>query len=266
MIFNCFLDDSKDGRGEKVFVSAGYFGTKEYWADLRREWNKRLKEFGIDYFKTSEFKMLTGQFSQFKTTQYPPPTGRDAANEIRDTLLAIPRNLSGLVGVGVVIPVDDYKKVCAIPGCKEFFETDPYRRALEGVFRETIKAIESLPGKHRVAFVHDDEDDFDELRRWYREYLKVNPRHAKSMGGFQPLNDKQHPPLQMADAIANFTQEKAIEWLENGRRTLPSAWPFKAHHLGIWTEEWMKGLLKFELKRRGKPIPVELQSEKYDDF
>jgi hypothetical protein len=78
--------------------------------------------------------------------------------------------------------------------------------------------------------------------------------------GLMPLRDKHHPPLQMADAIANFTQEKGIEWLNNGRQTLTSGWPFDVYHLGIWTEDYMLGVLKHELRRRGKPIPPDLES------
>jgi hypothetical protein len=38
-----------------------------------------------------------------------------------------------------------------------------------------------------------------------------------------------------------------------------SEWPQE-----LWNEEYMPGILKHELKRRGKPIPAVLQSQKYD--
>ena len=259
MIFQCFLDDSKDQTQSKVFVSAGFIGTRESWSDLRAAWSKCLKHYELEYFKTSEYKMLEGQFAKFRTAVYPPPTGREKASEIRGSLLAIPRNLSDIKGMGCVIPIEDYTKVCVRPEAAEFFAAKPYRRALEGIFNEVCRAIETLPGKHAVAFVHDSGNDFDELRRYYNEYKTINQRHAGIMAGFQPLDDRRHPPLQMADAIANFTQEKGVEWLENGRQTLESALPFNVYHLGIWTEKYMLGILKHELKRRGKPIPDDLQ-------
>jgi hypothetical protein len=43
-----------------------------------------------------------------------------------------------------------------------------------------------------------------------------------------------------------------------------SAEPFDVYHLGIWTEDYMLGVLKHRLRRRGKPIPADLQSKKYD--
>src|SRR5271170_1297739 len=128
MVFDCFLDDSKDQDQSKVFVSAGFLGTREYWSDLRLGWSKCLKEYGLEYFKTSEYKMLRGQFAKFKTADYTAPTGREKANEIRDSLLSIPRNLRGIKGIGVIIPVEDYAKVCARQEAKEFFAAKPYRR------------------------------------------------------------------------------------------------------------------------------------------
>jgi len=98
--------------------------------------------------------------------------------------------------VGRVIPVEDYQKVCARPEAQEFFAAKPYRRALEGILNEVARGIEGLPGKHAIAYVHDDGEDFDELRHYYNDYKAINKRHAKLMAGFMPLNDKEHPSLQ----------------------------------------------------------------------
>jgi hypothetical protein len=65
----------------------------------------------------------------------------------------------------------------------------------------------------------------------------------------------------MADAIANFSTENGLKWLDN--RTPISGWPFNVYHIGVWDEEYMLGLLKHELRRRGKPIPDDLQDDKY---
>jgi hypothetical protein len=102
-------------------------------------------------------------------------------------------------GDNVVIPVEDYAKVCARPEAKDFFEAEPYRRALEGVFNETIKAIETLPGQNIVVFVHDNGDDFDKLRSYYEAYKFVNPRHALSMGG-----DRERLRQAQADRVKPF--------------------------------------------------------------
>src|ERR1700688_859933 len=61
MVFQCFLDDSKDQFRDRVFVSAGFFGRREDWKRLRSSWRKCLNHNGIKYFKTSEYKMLEGE-------------------------------------------------------------------------------------------------------------------------------------------------------------------------------------------------------------
>jgi hypothetical protein len=262
MVFQCFLDDSKDQRQDKVFVSAGFFGRREDWEQLRSSWAKCLNRNGLEYFKTNEYKMLEGQFSRFKTAAYPAPIGRQKASAIRDELLAIPRRFRGIKGIGIVIPVEDYERVCARPEGNDFFAAKSYRRALEGVFDLMARSVETLPGKHVVAYVHDSGSDFDELRSYYEEYKVLNPRHAKYMGAFVPLDDKQHPPLQMADAIANYMQGKGVQWLQS-RETIREVVPFNVHHMGVWTEHFMLSILKRNLMRLGRPIPEDLQSDEY---
>src|SRR5712691_6322885 len=86
MLFHCFLDDSKDQNQSKLLVSAGFLGTKDDWHHLRIAWKKRLKKDGLKYFKTSEYKMLEGEFARFKTAAYPSPNGRNKASQITNDL------------------------------------------------------------------------------------------------------------------------------------------------------------------------------------
>ena len=68
MVYHCFLDDSKDKHQKKLMVSAGFFGRKEDWDGLRLAWKSVLKSHGIDYFKSSEYYRLDGQFERFEHT------------------------------------------------------------------------------------------------------------------------------------------------------------------------------------------------------
>jgi len=262
MVFQCFLDDSKDQHQNQVYVSAGFFGTHDDWAQVRSSWAKCLRDHELEYFKTSEYKMLEGQFARFRTSDYPPPAGREKATEIRNELLTIPRSLRGIKGIGVAIPVADYEKGCSRPEASDFFAAKPYRRALEGVFDVMARSIKTLPGKHVVRFAHDNGSDYDELRSYYEEYKHLNPKHAKYMAGFTALDDKGHPPLQMADAIANYMQEKGLEWLKS-RQTVVGEAPFNVHHVGVWTEHFMLSIVKRNLIRLGRPIPQDLESDEY---
>jgi hypothetical protein len=76
-VYKCFMDDSKDSQQARMLVCAGWIGERNDWIDFCGRWNKRLKSDGIDYFKTSEYKMLKGQFERFR--KLPVPDGRNAA-------------------------------------------------------------------------------------------------------------------------------------------------------------------------------------------
>ena len=264
MVYHSFLDDSKDQNQSKLFVSAGFFATKDDWGALRIAWDKRLREDGIQYWKTSQYNRLSDQFQIFR--QYDPPLGREKARKLRFDLQEIMRGIPGIQGIGVAIPMDAYEKVAARPEAKQFFNDDSkYRRALESVMFETVKMVRHKPGRNVVAFVHGEESDFDTLRRYYLEFKQHNPKSAKFMAGFQPLDDKQHPPLQAADMAANFTLEKGLEFIDTNQKLLAlEQLEGSLHRLAVWDEHYMLSVLKRNLIANGMPIPQDLQLEEYN--
>lgn len=245
-------------------MSAGFIGTLEAWGRLRSAWSKRLSVDGLKYFKTSEYKMLDGEFSKFKTAAYPPPSGRNAAKKIRADLQALVEREHDIHGVGVAIPVTDYNEVCARPEAQGVMFGDPYHRALESVMWETAQAVAKRPGRNMVVFVHDDGSDFADLHALYKRFLKINKKTAKYIAGFQPLDDKLHPPLQAADMMANYTLSISQDWLASGRekqKALEMKRSIKL--LGVWEKHYILSLLKRSLIARGKPIPIDLKGDEY---
>ena len=265
MVYHCFLDDSKDQNQSKLMVSAGFFGTKEEWGGLRVAWKKVLKAHGLEYFKSSEYYSLTKQFAQFKTDEYPKPKGREAAQEIRSELQAVIQQHRGIRGVGISVLLEAYGRVYARPEAKGVLPGNPYEAALDSVMYETAKIIRARPGRNMVAFVHDDGDEFDGLRSAYRKFTEVNPSIAKFMGGFQPLDDKLHPPLQAADMVANYNLQLGLEGLASGNmKANVQEMRQNINLLGFWDEGFILAVLKRNLISKGNPIPVDLQSKEYD--
>ena len=264
MVYTCYLDDSKDANQSKLFVSAGFFGPKDDWLSLRKDWTTVLKEKGIDYFKSSEYNYLCDQFAKYRTDSYPPPYGRNAAKGIKDALGEVVRRHPFIRGVGISVLVEDYEKVRSRPETNGIFGENPYHRALESVMYETVKIIRNRPGHNIVAFVHDEESDFDTLRRLYLGFKKMNPKTAKYLGGFAGFSDKEEPPLQMADMIANSTLEVGMDRLAKGAAELDQArigMKENINLLGLWNEDYMLSVLKRNLIVRGRPIPLDLQPE-----
>lgn len=263
MVYKCFLDDSKDQKQEQMIISAGFFAPDEAWQPLRLAWNKCLRHHGIDYFKTSEFRMLSGQFQKFKGIDYPRPSGSEAANEIRGQLHHLLESAKGINGIGVAVPVADYDEVREMPEAKEMgvFEGPIYHGALVAVITETLKAMRGFAGRNMAAFVHDVGNDFVELHAVYKGFMKTNPYWAKYSGGFQPLDDKKHPPLQAADMAANYALQLGLKWLSSDRSEQErKEFQQSIKWIGIWDKTYLLSLLRNQYKHKQLPIPPRLQN------
>jgi hypothetical protein len=264
MIYQSFLDDSKDPLQARLMVSAGFVGTPAEWGSLRSGWAAVLRKHDIKYFKSSEYYSLTGEFAKFRGDAYPKPKGREAAQQIRSELQAVMNRHSGIRGVGISVPLETYYRVYERPEAKGALPADPYQAALVSVIYETAKIAKSQQGRNMVTFVHDDDDHFDNLRSAVGKFKDVNADIAKYIGGFAPLDDKLHPPLQAADMVSNYTLQLGLQGLESG--------DFKANVqemreniglLGVWDEGYILSVLKVNLLRKGRPIPIDLESDEY---
>lgn len=245
MIFYGYLDDSKDRLQEKVIVSGSFIGTKDTWADFRIAWNKKLKEHDIGYYKTSEWRGLRGQFGRFSSEKnYPKPSGRKAADDIRDQLEKIVDS-SGIGGIGIVISVPVFKEVLSMPEFKEKMERmTPYQLVLQMLFLKSVEQIKTVPGNHMVAFVHDEGDDCPFLTATYKEFKKKNPRTARYMAGFSCLDDKLHPPLQCADMVANTVNHYAQEWQVNPTEASLKRLRESILQVNVWSKDFLIKVLK----------------------
>ena len=179
MIYQCFLDDSKDATQTQMYVCGGFVGKRDEWTSFRLQWDARLQGEAMKYFKSSEYKMLCGEFARFRAL--PKPEGRNAAKRVRDDLFNIIRNHSNLRWVGVCVPLEEWNTVAQRPEAAGII-THPYRRAIESMFVEVVKrGFRRITWNRnsRVEFVHDDGPDSPELSELYAAFKKLNPKTAK---------------------------------------------------------------------------------------
>jgi hypothetical protein len=265
MIYQSFLDDSKDRLQARLMVSAGFIGTQAEWRSLRSGWAAVLRKHDIKYFKSSEYYSLTGEFAKFRSDVYPKPKGREAAQQIRSELQAVMKRHSGIRGVGISVPLETYYRVYdERPEAKGTLPADPNQAALVSVINETAKIAKAQRGRNMVTFVHDDDDHFDNLRSAVRKFKDVNAGIAKYIGGFAPLDDKLHPPLQAADMVANYTLQLGLQGLESDdMKANVQEMRENIGLLGVWDEGYILSVLKANLLRKGRPIPIDLESDEY---
>jgi hypothetical protein len=215
MIWYGYLDDSYDKTQSQFFVCGSYYGVKEQWAPFRIAWNRRLVQDGLAYFKSSECRGLRGEFRRFQSeSAYPKPKGREAADRIVADLERIIEE-HGIRGFAITMRISDFEEVSAMPETAGRMPLDPYQWVLQSIFLEAAKDMQKVPGNHKIIFGHDDSSNFDLLRKYYRAFREKNLHLAKYMGGFIPLDDKQHPPVQAADMLANLTINHALQHSKN---------------------------------------------------
>lgn len=260
MIRDCYLDDSKDASQEFAYVCAGFYATRRAWEDFHKSWERQLRAEGISYFKTSEYKSLSGEFRRWKNV--PPPFGQQGAELIRKRLENVVRQASGLHGVGVVVPVGEHEAVLRHQNADVIFPAKYiYHRAFElTLFKTTHQACKS--SKNSIAFAHDEGPDFNGLRTIYISFKEKNPRTAKYMKGFIPLDDKYVGALQIADMFANSIQGTTVKFLNEEIREASSSdiFMFDRSKIWVWTREVGEEVLAGNLESRRMPIPESLKT------
>jgi hypothetical protein len=260
MVYHSYLDDSKDRGAQRIMVSAGFYAGQADWESFRIDWKKVLKKHKLEYFKSSECHSVSGEFFHFRKgpESYPKQEEKDRAREVRAELQSVLSRHRAIRGIGVAVQLEDYRRMAALPEAAGILPEEPYKAALSSVMLETVNHMRKMRGHNVVAFVHDEEDDFDALRGCYRAFRDMNKNTAKFIGGFQPLNDKKTPALQAADLVANHatflmgkkldSKDAVIEMRENLSR------------LGYWNQAYIAAVLKNGLVKRGRPIPLDIEA------
>lgn len=210
MIYKAYIDDSADRNRERVIISGAIIGQEEKWKALNRAWKARLDVDGLEYFKSSHCQSLNGQFHKWRSL--PNGEGKIKADSVRDDLDSIIRD-SGLVTLGVVLPVPFYKTMYADQGKFGNIPRIPYQLAFQQTLAECAKSMLLMRQRNSiVTFGHDGGDDFPVLYELYREFKRLNPHYARVMANFSPLDDKLNRPVQAADVAAFVTYKYAEEW------------------------------------------------------
>jgi hypothetical protein len=252
VLWRAYIDDSADRTREKVVISACLIGDCDQWRSLVRPWKVKLAENQIDYFKSSECMALSEQFRRFRSElSYPKPTGREAADKIRHELDQIIKN-SEVKGIGVVVPVTVFNKIYAEPQYAAIISSDPYKWAVQILWDQCAKAMEELGRNHLVTFAHDDGDNYDSLRRLFRDYKAKNPKSAHRLADFVPLDDKKHPTIQAADVAASVTQRLAVQWVDNPNTAMLQRLRTNMYKIVVATEDWTRTALDHNIPKSDK--------------
>jgi hypothetical protein len=227
MLARVYLDESADGKAEEVYVAAGFLGTPPVWAALRSKWKIQLRVSAgkhglreIAYFSSKDCHNLRGPF--FALRNFGPVVEmKKVALQIRDELEPIITS-SDVVGIGVAVNMKDFREynarpeVRANPHWNDDHEDAAFQLAF-GVIAETMRQIEADgAGSHVAGFVCDDGPKKAKIEASYERFKAKHGDLREYMRGISHLDDKKHPPLQMADLMAELARDMTAQWIANG--------------------------------------------------
>ena len=113
MLLKVFIDESADEKQKKAVAVGAFIGTSKQWSSLKIKWFRRLALEGIQYFRSTEYYSLRGQFQKFRDpVKCPKPEGSKAAAKVRDDLETLIVS-NELVGFALCIRMDDWNSVLA---------------------------------------------------------------------------------------------------------------------------------------------------------
>ena len=228
MLSRAYLDESSDGKAEHVYVAAGFIGIPSDWTKLRHKWNIQLRVSAqshglkrLDYFSSKDCRNLQGPFFPLSKMGKPIPEMKKVALQIRDELELVIKG-SPIQGMGIAVNMEDFREYDARPEVRSnpHWNSDHEDAAFQLTFGLIAELLQQLDadgaGSHVAGFICDDGSNKIKIEASYDRFKQKHPPLAKYMRGISHLDDKKHPPLQMADLMADLSREMTGRWISNG--------------------------------------------------
>lgn len=205
------MDDSADADRKTVFSVAGFIGEGKDWFDVERHWGARLAREGLDYFRTYDCINLQREFQRKLVDRHGLTTARVIADAVLNDLKQIVAT-SNIYAYCLGVLMDDYLLVASEPDGEIVLNKDPYVFAHLQQIGLVLDEVHQFPRREIVAFLYDDHSKAALLRNSWSRFKDCNPNYAKSAGTFEPLDDKLHIPIQVADLLAHTTTRTFQQW------------------------------------------------------
>jgi len=238
---SAYLDESSDKRKQIVLSVGGIVAPDPFLQQIEGLWMDRLNRDNVLYFRYSDCKGLHGSFFHFrkKFGDGAQQRANDVLADLESILLSVP-----WVGFGLGVIIKEYKGVLTeFPELSTIYMDDPIEAAYGQMMYEIARAVRKNAPGHEVSYIADKSSDYLKVAGAFLATKVNHPVIARTMTTVAPLDDKQTPPLQMADLIVGKIRESFAAWLLNPKRTLNEEWSdeWNSHiaNVGIWNRAHM---------------------------
>jgi len=209
MLLWSYIDESSDGSQKKAFVAAGFMAPVKTWTAMRTPWKRKLKEHRIKYFKSSECRNLQGEFFKYKA-EFGLDEGKKRALAVRDDLEELIRQYP-LIGFSLGVNMADFWEINTSneartsPHWNPDYEDCAFQLVIHALVTRLKTEFEGR--KYQIGFVHDHSSKSAKLLHSFDCFKVRHPALSDCMRNFTSLDDKTHPPLQMADLMADVARD-----------------------------------------------------------
>ena len=192
VVFDAYFDDSGTHAGSQVVTIGGYVSAPFCWLLFESEWQDALDDFGIDFFRMSQFANRAGVFQGWTEGQRRARLPR--------LIEIINRNAIMSVGVGIDRKLFD----SVISEKAKAFVGGAYGLAFSCIAIEISKEISKVHPEAQVAYVLESGTaGAGEILKVFQENLK-DPVYAKELRilSLRFEDKRRYLPLQAADILA----------------------------------------------------------------
>ncbi|OLB21856.1 MAG: hypothetical protein AUH15_08120 [Acidobacteriales bacterium 13_2_20CM_55_8] len=217
-----FADESSDRHRKDVLCVAAFMAKEAHWRMMQAAWMERLKADNIKYFRMADSKSLHGRggFYRLREDYKPRAAAHAVADKLRGDLVALLIKFANYWrGFCICLDVPDYKNVLReYPQAREFFADNPTMTAYgQAMYEVAFTASRKTKGATKVAFVIDKASDSPQVMQQFERVAINQPLFKATAKTIIPLDDKDTPPLQMADLIAGTVKDHYLEWQRGGK-------------------------------------------------
>jgi hypothetical protein len=225
-----------------VFCVGAFLAAEPHWRAIQEQWTVRLAFDNIAYFRATDCKAVKGPFYNLRGKCGSLTLAMQAAADIRTDLEQI-LLAAHWIGFGLGIVIRDYNHVLKqIPETGFFFAKDHTVAAYSEMMYEVARSVRKNAPGHTVSFVIDASSCSAKITDALRAIKIIHSTIGTSIDTVTALDDKTHPPLQVADLISNIVKDSFLEWLKQGKPKyvpLDAKWLNHFQAIGTWDEAHM---------------------------
>lgn len=223
---DCFLDESSDETRKDIFCVGGFVAHRDFWKAMQTLWVSRLDQDGIDYFRTSDCKSLSGPFEKLIRKHGSRSKAHIVADKLRGDLKTIITPYHWM-GFALGVPMADYNAVFRVSPSAHllYLEGDPTEAAFSKLIYLVAESARENAPEFDLAYVIDESSYSGRIADAFKAIKQNHSELASTMRTILPLDDRVTPPLQIADLVASVIKDGTLEHLRTGKPVLlPDNW------------------------------------------